>query len=284
MARVRWTFEAIGTQWEIDVEAGEEIAPRAYEAVRARIEQFDKDYSRFRNDSLVSAIAKNAGRYAMPEDWPPLWELYRKLHNATDGAVNILVGGLLEDVGYDAAYSFTERPLRKIPESTALSFDGLHLSVSEPVVIDIGAAGKGYCIDIVATILEENDISSYTIDAGGDIAHAGAPLRVALEDPQDASLAVGVIEIENESICASAWNRRQWGARHHIIDPRTGESPKDILATWVIAKRALEADGLATALFFTEPKNLSEFSFEWAVMRADRSVRFSPRFERTFSD
>jgi thiamine biosynthesis lipoprotein len=108
-------------------------------------------------------------------------------------------------------------------------------------------------------------------------------LRVGLEDPDDASLAVGVVEIRGESICASAGNRRRWRGLHHIVDPRTREPVDGIAASWVIAKSALEADALSTALFLATPEALSEeFSFEWARLMPDRSASFSPRFQDTF--
>ena len=43
------------------------------------------------------------------------------------------------------------------------------LQPTEPIVLDVGAAGKGYLVDIIATLLEDHDIYDYTIDASGDI-------------------------------------------------------------------------------------------------------------------
>lgn len=59
--------------------------------------------------------------------------------------------------------------------------------------------------------------------------------------------------------------------------PATGLPTRAVIATWVTAPTALDADGLATALFFTEPARLAgSFDFEFARMRADGRVEFSP--------
>jgi len=60
-------FEAIGTQWEI--ESAEPLALPLQQWIRDRIELFDKTYSRFRPDSLVTQMdyAPVGGRFEFPE-------------------------------------------------------------------------------------------------------------------------------------------------------------------------------------------------------------------------
>lgn len=220
----------------------------------------------------------------MPEDWELLWNLYRDLYRLTGGTVTPLIGSMLEDYGYDANYSFIQKELRPLPPLEVLSYEAPHLHASIPVLIDIGAAGKGYAVDIVGELLAAMNISSFTINAGGDVLHRGsAPLLIGLEDPRDAAQAVGKIEILNMSICGSAGNRRRFTNSHHIINPHTGKSPDHIEATWAVAQHALLADGLATALYFVEPEVLErEYRFDWAILYSNRSVRFSQMFEHSF--
>lgn len=51
----KFTFDAIGTQWEIETQ--EPLSPRLEHHILERIQQFDATYSRFRPDSLVSRVA-----------------------------------------------------------------------------------------------------------------------------------------------------------------------------------------------------------------------------------
>ena len=82
-------------------------------------------------------------------------------------------------------------------------------------------------------------------------------------------------------LCASATNRRAWGpGLHHVLDARTGIPVRDVVATWVLAADAASADGLATALFVTDPDRLlAEFSFQYVRLLADGRLQASAGFD-----
>jgi thiamine biosynthesis lipoprotein len=274
-------FEAIGAPWRIDTP--EPLALDVVEAIHERIERFDRVYSRFRPDSLVSRIAATAGTWVFPPDAAPLFDLYKTLYEATDGAVNPLVGRRLENLGYDRAYSLRPAATRvSVPRwEDAIAWDGERLTTVTPVVLDVGAAGKGYLVDLVAEVLRDAGVDEYIVDASGDMLHRGdEPLRVALEHPFDPSLAIGVYELSNAALCASAPNRRAWGdGLHHIIDAVTGDPTVTVAATWAIAQTALVADGLATALFFASGSALEpDFDFEYVRMFPTSRVEVSRNF------
>jgi thiamine biosynthesis lipoprotein len=272
------TFDAIGVPWQIDTDRP--LTAEAEAALHARIDEFDRVYSRFRDDSLVSTVARTPGTYLFPADAPPLFELYRRLYTATRGAMSPLVGHALEELGYDRTYSLQPSPTRtRVPEwHEALSWNGSELTTHSPALLDVGAAGKGYLVDLVATVLREHGVDAATVDASGDILHRSeSELRVALEHPLDASKAIGVVSVQNQAICASAPNRRAWAGLHHILDARTGLPTERVIATWAIAATALEADGLATALFFAEPAELAEeYNFQYVRMVSTGRVEHSP--------
>ncbi|THG28560.1 FAD:protein FMN transferase [Naasia lichenicola] len=271
-------FEAIGTRWAISTPVPLTEGQRA--RVAERIETFDLAYSRFRTDSLVADLARRAGEVLFPDDVDAMMAVYRRLYEATDGAMTPLVGASLERLGYDRDYSLT-------PSGAALASpvwdDRVSLSrhairVSEPTLLDFGAAGKGYLADLVVEALAEEGITDCTVDAGGDLVHHGsAPLRIALEHPYDAGKAIGVIELERGALCGSATNRRAWGSGlHHVLDGLTGEPVHEVAATWVLADTALDADALATALFFVGADRLADFDFRFVRMFTDGSAEFSP--------
>ncbi|MFW8745695.1 hypothetical protein ACOI9R_36760, partial [Mesorhizobium japonicum] len=69
-------FEAIGTAWRIDSER--ELTPAEGGVIAERIERYDRDWSRFRDDSLVRRIAREPGSYELPPEAGPLLGLYRE--------------------------------------------------------------------------------------------------------------------------------------------------------------------------------------------------------------
>ena len=251
-------------------------------AVEHRCEVFDSTYSRFRDDSLVARMSTTPGTYPFPPDAPPLFDLYRRLYESTGGAVSPLVGAALENLGYDRGYSLRQSaPAQRVPAwDDAFAWDGTALTTLRPATVDVGAAGKGYLVDLVADVLREHGISEFTIDASGDILHVSpAPLRVGLEHPLDAKKAIGVATLQNRALASSATNRRAWGDLHHVIDVTTGLPTRNVVATWAIAENAMLADGLATALFFAGAELAASFDFEFVRMFATGRVETSAGFE-----
>ncbi len=281
-------FEAIGTSWFIELYhvLSEAEHRELLQVILKRIDEFDKNYSRFRGDSLVTRMAKKAGTYALPTDAHLMLNMYRNLYESTDGLVTPLIGQVLSDAGYDAEYSLKSKKMSSPPSwDEVLKVGPSHLTLKQPALLDFGAAGKGYLVDIIGELLETRGFSSFCIDAGGDILyrHPTARLDVGLEHPGDPSLAIGVAHLQNQALCGSAGNRRAWGEYHHIFNPKKLISVREIQAVWVVAESALLADGLATALFFAPAERLhKQYTFEYALVRADETLEHSTQFPAEF--
>lgn len=273
-------FEAIGTYWSI--ETSSTIDGALQEQISQRIEDFDKTYSRFRNDSIVAEIARAGGTYAFPDDSTALIDFYRRLYDITQGVVTPLIGDVLNALGYDKDYSFVRKETKEVIEwDQVMTWDGVNVTTKRAITLDFGAAGKGYLADIIAGMLEKNGISEYVVDASGDVRQRGSQEQViGLEDPRDPSRVIGVATLKNASLCASATNRRSWGdGLHHVVNGLTGQTAGDITATWVIAETTMIADGIATALFFVSPESLRQLGpFEFVRMHNDGKVEHSRHF------
>lgn len=282
MAVASWRFEAIGTAWEVVTD--EPLAAAARDAVQTVIDAFDREWSRFRADSVVSALAVEGGSVPAPADAAPMLDAFAALGAATGGAVNPLVGASLDALGYDAAYSLRDHGARPAPSDwrERLTWRDGTLSLSGPASIDVGALGKGRLVDLVLDIVAAARPGDIVVDAGGDLAVRGSPHRIGLEHPFDPRRAIGVWEVGDAALCASAVNRRSWpsvtGATlHHVLDGRTGHPVRTYAATWAVAADAMTADAIATALFFDGgPRLAHEWGAEWVRMTTDGAVEWSP--------
>lgn len=273
---VAWRFDALGTPWRIDTEKPLPDAVRA--AVAERVEAFDRAWSRYRDDSLVARIAHEPGRHRLPAEAATLLGLYAELYAATGGRVSPLVGGAL------AASGFGPR-LAGITDAVplwqhALAWDGTHLDTASPVLLDVGAAGKGLLVDLVSALLAEAGIVRSVVDGSGDLRIREVPMRIALEHPGDATKAIGIAELAEGALSASAGNRRVLAdGRHHVLDAVTGLPVRDVVATWAVAADDLTADGAATALFFdVDPAWLERRGVEWVRMLHGGTLEASPGF------
>lgn len=269
-------FEALGTQWYISTPG--KITKSIEAQIHKHLEVIDKTWSRFRNDSLVATMSSSAGTYQIDTRDSQLLAWYSELYSATNGKVSPLIGQTISDAGYDQVYSLTpKQAIHQTPVwNDAIELTGTSLIVRHPTLIDVGAAGKGYAVDVICDLLNANGIHTYTIDAGGDIRTRGTLQRIGLEHPFDATKVIGTVNLASRSICGSATNRRAWGDWHHIIDPSTSLPTTNIIATWVIADTAMIADGLATALFFVEPDKLTHLAdFLYVIIHSDGTVVYS---------
>ena len=280
----QFNFEAIGTLWQIDIYHDLSVVQEKtlLSVIENRIELFDKAYSRFRSDSLITMMSKETGTFDLPDDAEELFKVYYDLYKRTGGLFTPLVGNLISDAGYDASYSLAQKKELEIPAQwkDVLEYHYPSLLIKQPVILDFGAGGKGYLVDLVSNVLEQYDVSKYCIDAGGDILYKNTTsIRIGLENPENTDQVVGVCVLENGSICGSAGNRRAWGTFTHIINPKTLTSPTDISAVWVTAETAFIADALATCLFFVEPEVLADaYKFQYVRVRSDHTVERSAGF------
>lgn len=266
-------FEAIGTQWQIDTT--EELSQATRRALATVIDEYDHAFSRFRSDSLVSQAAHQPGHYQLPAPAQQLGQLYRTLYELTDGAMTPLLAESLDHLGYGPDYSLkaSEGFLAAPSWEAAINWQGTALQTKLPVVLDLGAAGKGQLVDLLSRVLTDAGLEGFVVDASGDLfSSLSGELSIALEHPYDARSAIGVVQLGGtgsryRAICASASNRRSWGdGLHHVLDGGTGKPVHTVVATWAVANDAMHADGLATALFFTDHSTLQQ-EFDFASVR-----------------
>ncbi|MER2135312.1 MAG: FAD:protein FMN transferase [Arthrobacter sp.] len=279
-----WAFEAIGTQWEISATEPLDSGTRA--AVSALVEEYDQALSRFRSDSALARLGRGAGSVALPGYTAALFSLFDSLDRLTGGRMNPLVGGSLERLGYGPGYRLTPQGepsgapawREAVRWEVAASGDVL-LHLDRPATVDVGAAGKGQLVDLVWELITGRGYASVVVDAGSDMRHSGPDvLHVALGHPYRSTQAIGVVSLQGRALCASATNRRAWGeGLHHVLDASTGTPVQAVAATWVLAQDTMTADGLATALFLTDPSSLTaEFNFDYVRMFSDGRAEFLP--------
>jgi thiamine biosynthesis lipoprotein len=278
-----WRFDAIGTRWEI--ETAEPLDDADRDRVQRITDSFDETWSRFRDDSTVSALRTGGGSAPLDPDAAAdaeeMLAVYRELDRATHGAVNPLIGAGLEALGYDSALTLQPGSPLAAPgdwrkrlrvHAGALVLDGA-------AVIDVGAVGKGRLVDLVCGALDHLP-GRVTVDGSGDLRVRGGAARVALEHPYDPASAIGVVDVADAALCASGVTRRSWGGGlHHVLDGRTGLPVRTWAATWALADDALHADAAATALFFDGGPALADrWRAEWVRMSTDGRVQRSAGF------
>lgn len=277
------THTAMGSPWHIEVYQEVVDVQLLQKNISRILDDFDTTYSRFSSTSLISKISHVTGTHTVPKDLVVMLRDYGKMYSASGHKINPLVGGTIEDLGYDASYSLIKKNVvREVPSfETAISINSdTSITVHQSCLIDIGALGKGYCVGLIGAYLDNEGYAQYVINGSGDLLHKGhVPVKVGLENPFNTEEVIGTIQLKNMALASSGSNRRAWADMHHIIDPETLQSPQNIVATWVLAHDPAHADILSTAIFLVSPDTLKQqYEFEWLIVSSDHVSSYSKGF------
>lgn len=137
----------------------------------------------------------------------------------------------------------------------------IYLPFSE-MKIGLGGIGKGYAVDQVYGLFVKRGLYNFYINGAGDIRVHSRPdaprkWRVGIRNPlsKDASKSVGVIQMHSGAVASSGGyvhNVNGDTKNHHILNPFTGFSEGNVIASTVLAETALIADTTATILMNLE--------------------------------
>ncbi|MDB4890098.1 MAG: FAD:protein transferase [Gemmatimonadetes bacterium] len=223
--------------------------------------------SRFDPASELSRLATQVG-VAVPASTLLFESLKFALAVATDtkGAFDPTVGHRLEERGFDTDYQTGIRRRSTVDPTSRASYRDIVLddqtqtiTLTTPMVLDLGAVVKGLAIDAAA--LELAPFENFAIDAGGDIYVAGSnasggPWIVGIRHPRKSDELIDSLSVSNTAVCTSGDYVRR-GAEgtndHHIVNARTGDTALSSASATVIAPTAIVADALATAAFILGP-------------------------------
>jgi len=254
-------IEKLGTIWWFEIfDAREEDTKKIESRIIEVIDNFEANYSRFISNSYVSIL--NSTR-VLPDPSSEMLDMCNvafSAYDATQGVFNVAVGDYLEKTGYDSNYSFRSQETSTIPDlRNAISFSKKEIKLNlENAGLDFGGLGKGYLIDRLASVLQDEfGIKYFLINGGGDMyvtSEHGKPITIALQDPSTGKN-IGTTQIQNQGFASSSPVLRQWvdqeGVRHdHLVISQTTNNKETV---YVTALSATQADIWATSLSI-EPK------------------------------
>jgi thiamine biosynthesis lipoprotein len=113
---------------------------------------------------------------------------------------------------------------------------------------------KGWAVEEAAHILEAAGARNYAINAGGDVIvrgspESGRPWVVGVRHPLEADQVVARLALEPGLGRHAAATSGLYERGEHIVNPRTGQVPADLLSMTVVGPSLALADAYATAAF-----------------------------------
>ncbi len=239
----------------------EDAAGRAFEEMDRLIALLN----RFDAVSAVGVLNAEGRLRDPPPELTMLLDRSAAVHEASGGAFDVTVqplvdllkqaGGSPEPVVWrDTLETVGADALRVSAARIAFERDGMGITLD--------GIAKGYIVDAMAAVLEAHGIDRFLIDAGGDIRAAGLredalPWVVAVRDPRHGEILPSALRMTEGAVATSGGYEARFdpdGSWHHIVSPRTGRSPDDVLSVTVTGPTAFASDALATAALLMSPR------------------------------
>lgn len=169
----------------------------------------------------------------------PLWQLYSK-HFATRHAAS--TGPSLAEID----------DIRRRVDYREIDLDNGRVRLARPGMgLTLNGIAQGYITDRVADILKNAGMTDVLIDLGEIRILDGANWNVGVAHPTRDGQTIRRLSVHGAAVATSSGGGSRFeptGRYHHILDPRTGDSPRGCLSATAIAPTATAADALATTL------------------------------------
>ena len=198
-------------------------------------------------------------------------QLGQEIWRSGEGCFDLTLGELTslwnidEQVGEENPLIPTAEEIAKAKERSGfanLTLVSSHsVQVETPVMLDLGAVGKGIALDEVAGYLEgEPAVTCAIISLGGSVLTYGekqdhSPFQIAVVDPNHRDKVIGCLKLEGRHFVSTSGAYERFfevdNTRfHHILDPVTGYPAKsDVLSATVVSDSGYLSDALSTACF-----------------------------------
>jgi len=255
-------FDAIGTRWwiePIDSTLNDPIKRKLLAVAR----DFDHDYSRFIDGSIIDRLNRGQVVHRPPDDLLELFRLSKEFFDVSRGVFNVSVGGVLHERGYGARSKAA--PVYPDPWPYVV-YDHRSARLEHTMTIDFGGLGKGWLIDRFSDILRSYDVQKFIVNGGGDVyVSSDSPVEIALENAEGTKT-IGSTKLRNQALAVSSNTKRRWvhyGQEYaHLVHPT--EHTSDVRAAYVKADSAVVADAMATVLYL-QPELTAELSSRYGL-------------------
>lgn len=271
---LRISGRTMGSYYAITIdEPGGADAARLQRDIEQLLSELNRQMSTWDDASQISQFNRSR-----ETDWYPVGKEFAevaaealRLHQLTDGALDITLAPLIEAWGFGRS----RRP--RVPSaaeiSAALSEMGpqhLEVRADPPAIrklrpalqISVNALAPGYAADRIALLLDSRGLKSHVVDVGGEnvagaAKRSGEPWRIGVESPLGGLHRVLPLTDLAAATSGDYRNFREINGRRysHVLNPRTGRPLEDPpAAVSVVHPSCMTADGLCTALMVLGPE------------------------------
>ena len=235
--------------------------------------------STYIDTSIISRVNNNES-VKVDNHFVNVFNTSKKIFDKTKGKFDPSIGILVNFWGFGP--KFTNIPMDSLAIDNLkilVGFEKFKIDYTNIVLrpknsfLDFNAIAKGYTVDLISGLLDDNNINNYLVEIGGELRAKGSNLSknnnwiIGIDEPRfdDSQNIFITTELNNVAMATSGvyrkYNIDSNGRRYaHILDPLLGIPARtNILSVSVISETCIEADAYATALHLMNINEIEGF-------------------------
>jgi thiamine biosynthesis lipoprotein len=238
------SFDIIWTHLDISIDTDQSIEIIS-QKIQWRIHDFEQKFSRFIEGNWLHDLNLQR-KWILDQDGLNMLNKMLEIAKNTDGYFDPTIWKKLTELWYGNQ----KTNLKSHRDTEYGNYQDIEMKddcviLHKNIELEFGGIGKWYLIDLIYSELQE--FPRFLINFGGDMYGRGS-WNIWLESPFASDEVIGTIILDNTFLACSAGTKRKWGDHHHLIDPHTGESARDVIASYIEWESGMITDGYATAL------------------------------------
>jgi thiamine biosynthesis lipoprotein len=266
------------------------------EIIIAEVRRIEAKYSRYREDSVITRINRNAGIGAVPvdEETAALLNYADACHKQSDGLFDITSGVLRRAWDFRrAVLPSAEQIASLLPLICWQRVEWTNAEVRLPAAgmeLDFGGIGKEYAADRAAAVALQAGVAHGFVNLAGDVRVIGphpdgSPWTIGIVHPRRPGQVIARVAIQAGGLATSGDYERYFeveGRRYcHILNPRTGYPVNGLQSVSVAAPLCTVAGSLSSIAMLKEAEGCAFLDAQgFPSLRVDASGNLSGRAMR----
>lgn len=272
--------QTMGTYYNVSYVAKDSKIDKSL--IDQRLEQINKELSTYISTSTISSFNKNDSSLINTINhnnqltfplFDSVFQKSKEIYQTTNGYFDPTIMPLVNYWGFGYKNKKKDIEVDSQLVSEMLNYTGfnnvsridykseIQYAKNNPKVeLDFSAIAKGFAVDLIGTLLEENGIQNYLVDIGGELVAKGIKpdknnWAVGISKPEENAKTneiILIVELQDIAM-ASSGNYIQFYESNgkkfsHTINPKTGYTERnELLSVSIIAKNCMIADAIATS-------------------------------------
>jgi thiamine biosynthesis lipoprotein len=251
------TRSLMGTIVHLTVLTADESAGRtALESTFGEMERLINIFDHRRKSSPLTILNNQGWLDSAPAELTSVMMAALRYSALTDGAFDISVKPVIDR--YEAG-QMDISDARELVNYQRIRVNGTQITLENPgMAVTLDGIAKGFVVDGGVATLRRLGFTNVVVESGGDLVASGIgrsseAWQVGIAHPRPERLAgyIARFSLRDQAVATSGDYLRYFTedlSTHHIVDPRTGLSPRELASVSVVAPDATTADALSTAL------------------------------------